>query len=102
TVLQRQRDAGRKGVHQAGNRGAFLGHLDKDLARLSVGIEADGDVAFVSGDRELVRQRRALFGQTMAHGSWRRVLILDFGNRLLAAGCWLGFAKAGTWKLGAG
>ena len=50
-------------VHQAADGGTFLGHGDEDLARLAVGIEADGDVALVSADVELVRDRRALVRQ---------------------------------------
>src|ERR1700760_4276917 len=50
TVLERERDCRGKGVHQSGDGGPFLGHLDEDLTRLAVGVKANGDVAFVAGD----------------------------------------------------
>ena len=43
-----------KHVHQAADRRAFLGHRDEQLAGPAVGIEADGDVALVARDVELV------------------------------------------------
>ena len=77
-VLQRERDGGGEGVHQAGDRGAFFGHADEDLAGLAVGIEADGDVALVAGDGEFVSDGRALFVQAMTNGARRSVQILHF------------------------
>ncbi len=71
SVLQRERDGGGEGVHEAGDGGAFLGHLDEDFARLPVGVKADGDVALVSGDAEFVGKRRTLFRQAMTDGSGR-------------------------------
>src|SRR5271156_6518032 len=56
SVLKRERDRSGKRVHQPGDGGTFLGHLDEDLARLPVGVKADSDVAFVPGDGELMRQ----------------------------------------------
>src|SRR5438067_11166590 len=85
-VLQRQGDGSGKGVHESGDRGAFLGHFDEDLARLPVGIETYSDVALVSGDGELMRERGALFRQAVAHCLRRRILVLNFWNQLLAAG----------------
>ena len=41
-------------------RRAFLGHLEEDLAGLAVRVQADGDVALVAGDVELVGDRGAL------------------------------------------
>ena len=46
-VLQRDGDGQREAVHQAADGRAFFGHGDEDFAGLAVGIEADGDVAFV-------------------------------------------------------
>ena len=54
-VLEGQADRRRQRVHEAGDRGALLGHLDEDLAGLAVRVEADRDVALVAGDLELVR-----------------------------------------------
>ena len=39
---------------------------DEDLAGRAVLVQADGDVALVAADRELVRDRRALVGQLAA------------------------------------
>ena len=61
-VLQSERDLGCEGVHQSRNGRAFVRHLDEDLARLSVGIETNGNVAFMSRDRELMCERCTLFG----------------------------------------
>ena len=56
-VLEGEADRGREGVHQARHGRALLGHLQEDLAGLAVGIQADGDVALVAGDVELVGDR---------------------------------------------
>ena len=68
-VLKRERDGRGERVHQAGDSGTLLGHADKDFARLPVRVEADGDVALMSGERELVCDRRALGGQAMTNSS---------------------------------
>jgi hypothetical protein len=60
---------GGEAVHEAGDGGTFFGHADEDLAGLAVGVEADGDVAFVAGDGELVGERGALVGEAMADGA---------------------------------
>ena len=44
---------GAEDVHQAADRAAFFGHRDEQLAGAAVGVEADGDVAFVAGDVNL-------------------------------------------------
>ncbi len=49
-VLEGEGDGGGEGVHEAGDGGAFLGHADEDFAGAAVGVEADGDVAFVAAD----------------------------------------------------
>ena len=49
-VLEAEGGGGGEGVHEAGDGGAFLGHADEDFAGLAVGVEADGDVAFVAAD----------------------------------------------------
>ena len=55
-VLKRERDRSGKRIHEPGNGGTFLGHLDEDFTRLPVGVKTDRDVAFVAGDGELMRQ----------------------------------------------
>ena len=75
-MLEGERDRSREGVHEAGDGGAFLGHADEDFAGLAVGVEADGDVALVSGEAELVRDRGALGRETVTDGA-RRSLGVD-------------------------
>ena len=65
-VLQSDGDGAGEAVHQAADGRAFLGHGDEDLAWLPLWLEADGDVAFVASDIELVGDGEALVGQTMA------------------------------------
>ena len=75
-VLQRDGDGAGEAVHEAGDGGAFLGHGDEEFSGLAVGIEADDDVALVSADVELVRDRHALFRQAVTDGTRRRVEVL--------------------------
>src|SRR4029079_10206194 len=72
-VLQRERDGGGEAVHESGDRGALLGHLDEGLAGRDVLVEADGDVAFVAGDRELVRDAGTLVAETVTDRAGRAV-----------------------------
>ena len=67
-VLKRNRSERADGVHQTADSAAFLRHRDEKLARLAILVQADGDIAFVSGDLELVCQRRARVRHAMAHG----------------------------------
>ena len=99
-ILQRQRRSEREAVHEAADRGTFFRHLDEDLAGFSVGIEADGDVAFVVGDFEFVRDRHALFLKLVAHGAGRTVGIV-FGN-VGCGGVARGIVFGGVGGLGAG
>src|SRR5499427_10818604 len=71
-VLQADGDCAGEAVHEAADGGAFLGHGDEDLTRHAVFVKADGEIAFVSADVELVRDRQALVGQTMTDGFRRR------------------------------
>ena len=75
-VLEGEGDGGGEGVHEAGDGGAFLGHADEDFSGGSVGVEADGDVAFVAGDGEFVGEGGALFGEAVADGAGRGLLVL--------------------------
>ena len=88
SVLQRQRDGGGEAVHQAGDGGAFFGHLDEDFAGLAAGVEADGDVAFVPGQREFMGERGALLGETVAHGAgWGVGVLVLRGWRNASRAC---------------
>jgi hypothetical protein len=78
-VLEGERGGGGEAVHEAGDGGAFFGHADEDFAGLAVGVEADGDVAFVAGDGEFVGERGALVGKTMANGARRTLLMSRSG-----------------------
>src|SRR5206468_4201588 len=92
-VLQGHRHGGGEAVHQAGDDTSFFGHYQEDLAGLTVLVHADGDVAVVTGDGELVGDGTALVGQAAAHGA-RRALDhdahawggLDLHLRLVPAG----------------
>ena len=77
---------GGEGVHQAGDGGTFLGHLDEDFARLAGGVEANGDVALMAGDGELVGDGGALLGQPVADGARRTVGVLLVVGGLLRCG----------------
>ena len=83
-VLEGEGDGGGEGVHQAGDGGAFLGHADEDFAGAAVGVEADGDVALVAGDAELVGDGGALGGEAVADGAWRLLGVEGVG--VLAGG----------------
>ena len=73
-MLEGEGDGGGEGVHEAGDGGAFLGHADEDFAGAAVGVEADGDVAFVAGDAEFVGDGGALGGEAVADGAGWRLL----------------------------
>ena len=68
-MLQGDGDGQGEAVHEAGDSGAFFGHGDENFAGLTVGIEADGDVAFVSAHVEFVGDGHALFTQFVADGA---------------------------------
>ena len=63
---------GAEGVHQAADRGAFLGHRDEQLAGAAVGEEADGDVALVAVDVELVGDDSAACRAAVRGAAWAR------------------------------
>jgi hypothetical protein len=67
-VLQRHRNHGAERLHQPGDGRSCLGHADEDLARLAVGIQPDGEIAFMSGNREVVRYGCA---RPAADGGWQ-------------------------------
>ena len=77
-VLQRDGDGQREAVHQAAHRGSFFCHGDEELARLAIGIEADGDVSLVVSDFEFVGDGGAFFLQLVAHGSGWGIQIFFF------------------------
>src|ERR1700722_12920319 len=56
TVLQGERNGRGKRVHEPGDGGTFLGHLDEDFTRLPVGVKTNRDVAFVPGNGELMSE----------------------------------------------
>jgi len=60
-------------------RGAFLGHLDENLTGPPVGVHADGDVAFVTADAELVGDRVAFDGKLFALGAGEEFTLNRFG-----------------------
>ena len=49
---------GRFWVTAEGDCGAFLRHLDKNLAGRAIGVEPDDEITFVVGDPEVMRHGR--------------------------------------------
>ena len=72
---------------------AFLGHRDEQLARPAVGVQADGDVALVAGDVELVGDRLPRVGQALAArlGGDGGAAAAAFWPSLLVFSGWLSF-----------
>ena len=66
-VLKAQADGDREGVHDAGQGRPLLGDLHEHLARATVLVLADGDVALAVGHPEGEGVRVALPGQPLAH-----------------------------------
>src|SRR5439155_611634 len=64
-VLEAERDRDHEGVHEAGERRAFLGDVDKDVAGRPVLVEADVDVALVVADAELAADLLAVVRQPL-------------------------------------
>lgn len=56
-VLDRERKRPAEALNQARQGRAFLGHFDEDFPGRSVGVQADGQVAFVAHDVELMGDR---------------------------------------------
>ena len=78
-VLQAHRNGRAEGVHQAADGAAFLGHRDEQLAGPAIGEHADGDVALVAGDAELVRDRLSrVSGRRSRRGLAARAASLSF------------------------
>ena len=79
--MQADRDGKRQTVHYAGKRRAFLGHFDKDLARTTVFVEANGDVAFVTADAELMGNGGPFRRHLFALGACEEFALHWFHNR---------------------
>ena len=65
-VLQGDRGKRADGIHQSANRAAFFRHGDEELARLTVLVQTNSDVPFVTGNLEFVGQRYAGIRHAMA------------------------------------
>ena len=81
-------------VHETANGRSFLGHRDEQFAGLAVLEQTDGQITFVAGDVEFVRDGRPGLGQTAAQGldrvgSQSRYFHFQF---LYAGWQWLDFA----------
>ena len=77
-VLQRHAGERADGVHESAERAAFFLHLDEEFAGLAILEHADGDVAFVAGDIELVGERDT----RVRHALAQRLLgfVAEFGE----------------------
>jgi hypothetical protein len=60
-----------KALHQPGDGRSLFRHPNEYLARLAVRIQADCHIAFMSADREVMRDRCPLVRKMVAIGSWR-------------------------------
>jgi len=69
TVLEADGDRECQAVHEAGECGAVLRYLDEDLARRSLRLHADDDVAFVNADRKFVGYGLPLIGKLAPPGT---------------------------------
>ena len=94
-ILQRHRSQNRHCVHQPGDNRALLVHAEENFARLSIIVEADVDVTFVSTDAELVRDSISLVRQPLPNWPFSRDIDnltlqclrgVTLGGILLAAG----------------
>ena len=65
SVLKADRNHSAETLHQPGDCGALLRHANENFPGLSIGIEADRQIAFVAADREVMRDGRALIGKTV-------------------------------------
>ena len=86
SVLEGEGDGGGEGIHEAGDGGAFFGHADEDFAGALVGVEADGEVALVAGDGELVGDGGALRGEAVTDGAGRGLGVAGVGILLRGGG----------------
>jgi hypothetical protein len=73
SVLQADRDRKRKSIHETRKRGAFLRHFNEDLARSSLFVHPDNDVALVTPNRELVRDGFPFIRQLTPLGTGEQV-----------------------------
>ena len=69
-VLQGHADGRAEAVHQAADGRAFLGHGDEELARCTVLVHADGEVALVAGHVEVVGEAAAGVFEPTTHGAF--------------------------------
>lgn len=73
-VLDSEGEGTAEGLAHAVHGGAFLGHFDEDLAGLAIGVEADGEIALVVPDGELVGEGLAGDWEGLAGGDHVGVL----------------------------
>ncbi len=67
-VLHGDTEGSAEGLAHAGECGAFFGDFEEDFAGRAIGVEADGEVALVPIDAELVGDRLAGGRQALAVG----------------------------------
>ena len=83
TVLQRNTDGRCERVHQSADGGAFLRHLQEDLAWLAIFVETNGEVALLTGNIEAVRDRRALHWEASAGHTRTCEYVVAYGRLIL-------------------
>src|SRR5439155_12856977 len=72
-VLKTTRDRKREAIHETRKRGTFLRHFNEDLARCSLLEHPDNDVALVTPNRKLVRDRLPFVRQRTPLGTDEQV-----------------------------
>src|ERR1035437_5022019 len=86
-VLKRHAGERADAVHQSADGRTFLRHCDEKFAGLAVLEQTDGEITFVAGDVEFVRERLARVGQTTAQRlAGFGTELDDFGFEFVQAG----------------
>src|SRR3546814_19281139 len=84
SVLQADRDGDGEVVHQAAEGGAFLVHVQEDLAEFAVLVLAGAQIDLVAADGGLLRIALAAMGQALALGATLDNALADLDRKSVA------------------
>src|SRR5690606_676546 len=76
-VLEAHRDADGEAVHQRAEGGAFLVHVDEDLAERAVLVLTGAEEDLVPADARLLREAGAARREAVTHGGRRTRALAD-------------------------